>query len=245
MQELLESTPTGIVREAVMPTNLHETLADRVYLGIKRALLSGGFVPGQKLTIREISRALGVSMTPAREALGRLVAERSLVSTPNRSVYVPQLTQARLREIYQLRRMLEGHAAEQAAANIGQSEIAELEQVQIELVAAMDRTDYRQVLLKSYYFHFGIYSAADLPLAVQIIETLWVQIGPSLNFLYPEYNQERTGVTHHSEALIGLRAGDPLAVRKAIEDDLSDGERQLIKKLDEKLPEIPIENAFN
>ena len=244
MFERLESNKGGPSPHSPKPPDLHETLADRVYLGIKRALLVGGFVPGQKLTIREIGRALGVSLTPAREALGRLVAERALVSTPNRSVFVPRLDRSRLVEIYRLRRMLEGYAAEEAVPKMTPGQVSELEQTQIELVAAMDRGDYRQVLSNSYSFHFGIYTAAESPLAVQIIETLWVQIGPSLNLLYPEYGNQRTGVAHHSEALKGLRASDPQAVRQAIEEDLSDGEQQLLSKLGEDLPEVPIDLAL-
>ncbi len=221
-QRTYEALSAGLV-----PLEMHKTLTDRVYASIRGALLSGAFVPGQRMPIRDVADALGVSLTPAREALGRLVAERVLVSTPNKSVFVPSLTRQELAEIYQLRRMLEGFAAQEAVPKLGSAGLAMLEQTQVELVAAMDRKDYGQVLLKNQAFHFGLYAAAELPLGLQIIETLWLRIGPYLNLLYPEFGRNRRGVAHHAEALEGLRDGDPDAVRRAIEADLSDGERLL------------------
>jgi DNA-binding GntR family transcriptional regulator len=89
-----------------------DTLTDRAYAQLREALMGGAFSPGQKITIRTIAAALGVSPTPARDALGRLVAERALESGPNRTVFVPRLTVPRLREIYRLRFALEVMAAE-------------------------------------------------------------------------------------------------------------------------------------
>ena len=50
-----------------------ESLTDKAYSHIKTALNRGAFNPGQRLTSREVAAALGVSITPAREALGKLV----------------------------------------------------------------------------------------------------------------------------------------------------------------------------
>jgi DNA-binding GntR family transcriptional regulator len=69
-----------------------ETLHDRAYLEVKKAIMSGAIRPGATITIRAMAAALGTSPMPVREALSRRVAERALVMLPTRSVTVPLMT---------------------------------------------------------------------------------------------------------------------------------------------------------
>jgi len=195
-------------------------------------LLSGGFAPGQKITIRPLAAALAVSFTPAREALSRLASEGALLAGLNRSYYVPILGIKQTSEIYRLRFILEGLLAEAAIAHASTADLAYLEKVQGELVAAMDRADYRGVLEHNSTFHFRIYRLADMPVTFRIVEVLWVQIGPSLNMLYPEFDRTRTGVRNHDAALRAMRNRDPRALRRAIEADVQAGFDSLSAVLD-------------
>src|SRR4029079_19557081 len=80
-----------------------ETLNEKVYEGLKEAIIGGRLVPGKVLTIREVAELFGVSMMPVREALSRLVAEQALSLKPNRSVAVPLITADHFRQITQMR----------------------------------------------------------------------------------------------------------------------------------------------
>ncbi len=213
------------------PMDRPETLTDRVYRRLKRALMSGAFRPGQKITNRSIANGLSVSLTPAREAIGRLVAEGALDFGPNRTVFAPMLTPERLAELYRLRILLEGILAEEAGKRLDPSAADGFEEIQLRLIAALDRKDYQATLSENEAFHFGIYRAARLPLTLQIVEGLWLQMGPSLNLLYPEYGRSRTGVSHHMEAIQAIRSGDSSALRLAIERDLADGQQLLSSSL--------------
>ncbi|MFC3229744.1 GntR family transcriptional regulator [Marinibaculum pumilum] len=206
-----------------------DTLTERTYAQLRRALMGGAFLPGQKITIRTIAAALGVSPTPARDALNRLVAERALELGANRTVFVPKLTRARIREIYRIRLALEAMAAEAAVPHIGPDTLAELEDLQLRIVGAMDRKDYKSVLRENERFHFTVYQAAQQPILCQIIESLWLQIGPAFNFLYPEFDQTRKGVNAHLALMNALRSRDPAATRAAIELDLHGGEERLLR----------------
>src|SRR6201995_2571161 len=95
-----------------------ENVADRVYGVLRDRLMRGGFEPGQKLKIAELSTALGTSAMPVREALNRLAAERAIESMPNRSVRVPSLSKESLRDLMEARRAIEGLAVERAAENM-------------------------------------------------------------------------------------------------------------------------------
>ncbi len=213
------------------PVQRYDTLADRAYEQLRLALMTGSFHPGQKLTIRKLAAILGVSATPARDAISRLISEKVLESDVNRNVFAPRLDAQRLQELYLLRRSLEGPATELGAANLNKEDVKRLEQIQISLIAAMDRQDYQKVLIENERFHFGIYEASGNRMLVEMIQQLWLKLGPTLNFLYPSYNSSRKGVAHHVHLIEALRAGDPADARRAIEADLSDGEKELCNAL--------------
>lgn len=208
-----------------------ETLTDRAYAQLRTSLMGGAFLPGQKITIRTIAAALGVSPTPARDALGRLVAERALESGSNRTVLVPKLTRPKLREIYRLRFMLEVMAAEEAVPSITAQQYSELERLQINIAGAMDRQDYKTVLGENEKFHFLIYRTANLPIVCNMIEGLWMQIGPSLNLLYPEFYHTRQGIDAHNVLMRALKKRDSAAVGAAVTQDLKGGEQRLLRMI--------------
>ncbi len=211
----------------IVPVERYDTLADRAYEQLRHALMSGSFQPGQKVTIRKMAAVLGVSATPAREAINRLVTERVLETGPFRTVSVPTLNEARLGEIYVMRTALEGVATELGARKMGARHVEKLERTQMALIGALDRKDYGQALLENEAFHFTIYEASEMPMLVEGIQQLWLKLGPSLNLLYPSHDRSRKGVNHHLDIIQALRKGDAAAARKAMEDDLRDGEVQL------------------
>src|SRR5262245_18205620 len=77
---------------------LHETLGERVTGELRELLISGRLAPGEKLSLRRVAEALGVSMMPVREAVSRLAADKALEVLPGRAVRVPMLTLAQFRE---------------------------------------------------------------------------------------------------------------------------------------------------
>ena len=206
-----------------------DTLTERAYAQLREALMGGAFSPGQRITIRTIAAALGISPTPAREALGRLVAERALEFGANRTVFVPKLTPEKVREIYKLRLALEVMASEAAVPSFTDDKCAALERLQIEIGAAMDRKDYASVLIENEKFHFTIYRASGLPIVCTMIESLWLQIGPSLNLLYPEFDVTRQGVNAHHAMIRALKRKDVAGVTAAVTQDLQGGEKRLLR----------------
>src|SRR3546814_7922359 len=80
-----------------------ETRGSEAYEALKQALISGHFMPGQKLTLRMLAEALGMSVTPVREAIHRLTAERALEGAANRSVRIPPMTRGKILELRDIR----------------------------------------------------------------------------------------------------------------------------------------------
>ena len=92
-----------------------QTVGRQVHAGLREWLISGALSPGDKLWLRTVGERLGVSMTPVREAVSRLVADAALEVLPNRAVRVPVLSLAKFEELTAIRLAIEGFAAERAA----------------------------------------------------------------------------------------------------------------------------------
>lgn len=88
-----------------------QSTADRVRDELRRLVLSGALEPGQPLNEKLVAEQLGVSRSPVREALQRLVTERLLTAERNKSVTVRQFTPDDINEIYDARTAIESHAA--------------------------------------------------------------------------------------------------------------------------------------
>jgi len=91
------------------------TAADQAYRIILDGLLNGRFAPGERLKEAGLVRLCGVSRTPVREALRRLAAEDYLVITRNQGAQVNEWAATELDDLFELRALLEGHAAARAA----------------------------------------------------------------------------------------------------------------------------------
>ena len=207
------------------------SLGERAYETLKDTIIRGGFPSGTKLTVRSVAQALGVSTTPARDAINRLIAEGALVNQGPKTVVLPELTQSALDEVTRIRIALEGLAAESAAAHASAGDIKQLEQMQKKINDALDKRGYKDVLHHNKDFHFHIYNLSNMPRLVSIIEAMWLRIGPSLHDLYPDFQVSRKGVSNHQRAIKALRERDAAGARAAIETDIRDGYQSISRVL--------------
>src|SRR5665213_932921 len=131
--DLADQAPEPANLSALAPIG-RQTLLDQVHMQLRQALMSGRFQPGQALTLRSVSEALGVSHMPVRGALHRLEAEGALgAPTSRRTLIVPELRVADLEEIRDIRVELEGLAAARAASLITGAEL-EVVSTQVKLM---------------------------------------------------------------------------------------------------------------
>ena len=100
--------------------------AERAYQTIRARIMDGSVPPGAALREEALAAEIGVSRTPVRDALRRLLADGLVESERNRGTFVAEITTDDLLEVYQLRAMLEGFAARRAASRITPGELAAL-----------------------------------------------------------------------------------------------------------------------
>lgn len=204
---------------------LRETLGERVTGELRALLVSGRLAPGEKLSLRRVATALGVSMMPVREAVNRLVADKALEVLPGKAVRVPVLTLAQFRDLTRVRLVVEGFAAEEAAKHATEEQIAEIasHEQAFRDAARSDPPDLTGAVAANRDLHFALYEAAGMPLLVETIERLWLKAGPILNLdMRAEARRIDRGsaVIMHAALVGALRAGDPAAARKALQSDI-------------------------
>ena len=129
-----------------------------------------GWLPGA------LAAQLGVSLTPAREAVLRLVSEGALELRNPRTIVVPTLSPQQFKEIYCIRHALEPTAARIAAARLTGEDVKALEQLLERMTGHYARGDYRQAFRSNREFHFRIYAAAGMPLVLSFIQAAWLRV---------------------------------------------------------------------
>ena len=107
-------------------TRAVENLSARVYHEIKNLILCNEIMPGQKLHHQQLSERLGVSRTPIREALTRLVQEGYVSFLPNRGFTCKEIRMQEAEELYELREALEAFAVEKAIAILTDAALRQL-----------------------------------------------------------------------------------------------------------------------
>jgi len=107
-------------------TRAVENLSARVYNQIKNLILCNEIIPGQKLHHQQLSERLGVSRTPVREALTRLVQEGYVSFLPNRGFTCKEIRMQEAEELYELREALEAFAVEKAIETVTDATLRQL-----------------------------------------------------------------------------------------------------------------------
>jgi DNA-binding GntR family transcriptional regulator len=107
----------------IAPRTVQQEVVDK----LRHAILSGIFLPGNRLVETELCSSLGVSRPSLREALRSLQAERLIEIVPNRGPQIPVLSWREAEEIYEVRELLEVEAAARCAVTISDTGCAALE----------------------------------------------------------------------------------------------------------------------
>lgn len=215
----------------------HTTLAEKAYEKVRSGLISARFSPGEILTIRNLAAEYGISATPVREALQRLVAENALEMQPNKSYRVPVLALERFEEVRRIRCALEAMAAELACPNITAQDLKTLRDLLDKMDRAIDEKKVKNYTLYNENFHFLIYESANSPLLLGMIRDLWTQVAPFFTSLFEGSNYLSRGNHWHRKILEALEREDVQGVKASIAGDIDSAGKDLRKLLEKTRPD--------
>lgn len=101
-------------------------LSEKTYHHLRRKLLAGELHPGSRLDYKKISKELGISVTPVREAMGKLASEGLVELVPRAGAVVCKLGRQEAEELYGVREAIETYAAAKAATRISTGVLEQL-----------------------------------------------------------------------------------------------------------------------
>jgi DNA-binding GntR family transcriptional regulator len=194
---------------------------------VREAIVAGRLLPGERIRQQVLADDLGVSPTPVREALRRLVTEGWLVLNPHVGVSVAEADHAGIDEMYHLREMLESDLAAEAARQITPEELAIIREVHTRFKRATRAHDHAAAREANFQFHILVWQAANAPLTVSILNSLWAQMpwGP----MSTVKGREHRTVVEHTEVVDALIGHDPERARRALSDHVNSGRRDFFQ----------------
>lgn len=213
----------------------------QVYQALRYAFMSGTIMPGSSLSSRSLSEVLGVSPTPVREALKRLDGDGAVVSRSKSAFFVYDPDKVDLAELFEVRLMLEGRAIRTAALNASKADISRIREINDEYQELLARKDHsrRDALQANFRFHFEIYKLSRSSVLVEMIEAIWLRIGPALHRYMPSHSD--TSISDfHGRMLDALAGKDPEAAEAALHSDLNKGFETIEPQLRSR-PALPSE----
>jgi DNA-binding GntR family transcriptional regulator len=181
----------------------------RAYEAIRRGILAGDWPGGQHLGAADLAHQLGISRTPVREALRRLAAEGLIEAFANRGAFVAEISAGDIDEVFEIRALLESHAAARAATRLAEADIAALAaSTECMEAAAGPVRDLALLTRANEAFHAAIIAAAANRrlgrLIASVVRLSWVARTFSI---YAPADLQRS-IAHHREMIAAFRARD-------------------------------------
>lgn len=199
---------------------------EQVYRQLRSRIMHGEIMPGQALTLRGIGEEFQVSMTPAREAVRRLVAEGALSLSNSGRVATPELSNERIEELAALRALIEVELASRALPRAHFALIDRLQAINSDVAEAVAHRDAVRYIRTNLEFHRALYLRAQAPAMLAMAETVWLQMGPTMRSLYGRLRRTEPPQGHR-QILAALKAGDEPSLRLAVRTDVTQGLRML------------------
>ena len=206
---------------------VQETTPSLIARQLRRAIGEGEIAPGQQLHETELSRALGVSRGPLREALQRLAQEGLLVSIRNRGVFVTQVTDEDVRDLYLARHAVERTAAALVVQHDPQGAAERLLDTVETMAAAIDRGDAKALTEADVAFHELLVSLARSPRLSRMHDTLMVETRMCIIALETRYASHRFRLEEHREITRAIREADAGLVDRLLTEHMRDAVTRL------------------
>lgn len=209
------------------------------YETIKNSIIQGNYKPGSRLTEENLARDLNISRTPIREAIKRLETER-LISPLKRGVIVREFTKNDIKQIYDLRAMLEGYAATQAAINRENYDLTIMEEANENFKGILSGSVYKdseqinKIMAVNNDFHQAVLSASkNEHLSFHISN---VTVLPLVFRSFYWYNQQQLERSLELHQIIqkSIYEKDPERAKTAMLEHIYQGRDHVLRHIDEK-----------
>ncbi|OBI45302.1 GntR family transcriptional regulator [Mycobacterium kyorinense] len=201
-----------------------ELIAER----LRDAITRGQLAPGQQLGEAGLAAQFAVSRGPLREAMQRLVAEGLLRSERHRGIFVVELTEADVSDVYRVRKAIERAAIEEILCDDTAAARARLGVPVDAMIAAAARLDAAAVADADQQFHEVLVACAGSPRLHRAMRTLLLETRMLLGELQDTYPDLAEQVAEHVTLRDAIGSGDKAAALRLIDEHMDDAVRRLL-----------------
>jgi DNA-binding GntR family transcriptional regulator len=207
------------------PEQMSFTKAEVATEILRRRIRQGEVKPGEPLRIYTLTRELGMSSTPVREALRTLEADGLVDYAPHRGATVADSVgdDTSMEEVFRMRLQLEPFAVRIATERLTDAEIAKLEQIHgaVTRAANSSHTSRSQISERNSTWHFFLYAGAGMPLLSDMIQRLWDQM-PWRSF-WTVSQTTSVSIEEHEAIMEAIRARDGERAAELMSTHISHG----------------------
>jgi DNA-binding GntR family transcriptional regulator len=187
------------------PRPTPSTLKSHIFTGLRDAIVSGRYRPGDRLNESKLAREFGVSRIPVREALMQLQEHGLVMNHERRGMFVTRLNEEDVQRINSLRVVLEAEALKLCRLKISKKDAARLNSIMARMEAWTERTEMDAAAL-DLQFHRTLWEAAGNPYLTKTLDSLVTSLFAHKALEYVSADLKRWSL-HHHRALLDVALG--------------------------------------
>lgn len=197
--------------------------AEQVYRVLRGKIEDGALPPGEQLADGELAEELGVSRTPVREALRRLVDQGAVETVPGRHTRVAALDEDEGSKVFPLHALLYGFATESALGAIDDADLAEMTGCNERMRAAVLEGDLVTARESDRQLHGVMLRRADNPYLSLLLDTLSLHSRRLETLYFQDSRRAHESYRQHAEIIDALRQGDRAAACTLVRTNMGQG----------------------
>jgi len=201
------------------------------YRKIRTSIQSGELKPGERLREAELAEQIGLSRTPVREALARLVSEGLVIHDATRGIMVAELDYSMVTELYFMREVLEGTAARLTAQHASDVEISILEDLCRQYEAAIQSGDGTALAVSNRHFHDTLYRCSHNRYLINMLTVLHDALSLLGTTTLRSRDRAAETLQEHVTVVAAVRARDPEAAEAALRTHIRNAQKVRMQQL--------------
>ena len=220
------------MKDTNLNVNEYLPLRDVVFNTLRQAIITGEFAPGERLMEISLANRLGVSRTPVREAIRKLELEGLVIMIPRKGAQVAKITEKNLRDVIEIRTVLEEFATVLACERITQDGVIKLRQAHEDFIHAVENVlAHNSCPVKA--FHDTIFQATNNDRLISIINNLREQFYRYRMEYVKDIRQRSNLVEEHRELLDAISTRDTVKAKQLMRAHILKQQQEVINNIQE------------
>lgn len=201
----------------------HSTLKDRAYEIVKEKLLSGEYPPGSRIREDLIAEEISMSRTPVREAINQLSAEGFLNNIPRKGIFFIELTPKEIRELLDVREVLEALAVEKCIEHLNDDNLNELKSILKEFEDALNKENYHECNELDSKFHQKIAEISGNKKLILYIKDIegFMMVGRNIEKKNNPKEKNMKTLEEHKRILMSIEQRDKKDAVNAVRENIN------------------------